>query len=306
MRSLLPLLLASFLFSACSLRQMTVNQTAEVFKHGVAAMDKEWDYELAAASFAPNIKMLEVFLYSSPDNATLLKLLARLYSGYGMAVLEDQLERLTVKSDDLDENPAAQTLRLRTKEMQQRAHRYGLKLLETSEPGAKQAFEKGRETLKKLLEGCDREDVDGLFWSALPIAMALNIDREDVALMAQLPKIKALLERAVELDEGYYYATAHVILGALYGSVGPMLGGDPKRARKHFERALELTKRRFLLVQVMYAKTLAVQLQERKLFDRLLDEVEKADTNILPAQRLTNMVAKRQAARLRAKADELF
>lgn len=302
----LALSLSMLLCSACSLRQLTVDQTAEVFKHGVAAVDKEWDYELGAASFAPNIKMLEIFLYSSPDNPVLLHLLARLYSGYGMAVLEDRLERMAGAGDDLDENPAVEQLRLRTKEMQERAHRYGLRLLETSEPGAKEAYKKGREALSEMLEGCDKDDVVGLLWTTMPVAMALNIDREDVALMAQIPKIKALLVRAVELDEGYFYATAHVILGALYGSVGPMLGGDAKRARKHFERALELTKRRFLLVQVMYAKTLAVQTQDRKLFDALLDEVNKADINILVEQRLTNMVAKRQASRLRAKANELF
>ena len=65
MRALLLPLALTALLPACSLRQLTVDQTAEVFKHGVAAMDKEWDLELAAASFPTNIKMLEVFLYSS-------------------------------------------------------------------------------------------------------------------------------------------------------------------------------------------------------------------------------------------------
>ncbi|MBW2731385.1 MAG: hypothetical protein JRH20_03270 [Deltaproteobacteria bacterium] len=304
---LLPFLLSlTFICSACSLRQITVDQTAQVFKHGAAAMDKEWDYELAATSFAPTIKTLETFLYSSPQNPVLLKLLARLYSGYGMVVLEDQLERMAASSDDLDANPAVEQLRLRAKEMHLRAHRYGLRLLETHETGAKETFKKGREALEKFLASCDEDDVEGLFWAAAPLSMAINVDREDVALMGNIAKIKAILERVVALNEGFYFANAHVILGSLYGSVGPMLGGDAKRAREHFERALKLTKRRFLLVQLMYAKTLAVQVQDRKLFDALLDEVDKADINILVDQRLANVGAKRQATRLRARASELF
>jgi len=88
--------------------------------------------------------------------------------------------------------------------------------------------------------------------------------------------------------------------------VGRVLGGDAARARRHFDRALTLTRRRFLLVQVTKAQTLAVQLQDRALFDKLLGEVLAAKLSIYPEQRLANVVAKRKARRLLARADELF
>jgi predicted anti-sigma-YlaC factor YlaD len=112
--------------------------------------------------------------------------------------------------------------------------------------------------------------------------------------------------RALELDEGYYHAGGHMIFGALFGGMSKTLGGDPEKARKHFDRALSLTRRRFLLVQVMYAKTLAVQLQDPALFKKLLDEVLAADLSIFPEQKLANVAAKRRARRLLARQGELF
>ncbi len=97
-----------------------------------------------------------------------------------------------------------------------------------------------------------------------------------------------------------------MILGSLYGSMGPSLGGDAAKAKKHFDRALALTERRFLLVQVMYAKTLAVQNQDLPLFKKLLNEVLDAKLEIFPQQKLANVAAKRRARRLLKRADELF
>jgi hypothetical protein len=56
----------------------------------------------------------------------------------------------------------------------------------------------------------------------------------------------------------------------------------------------------------MYAQTLAVQVQDRALFTKLLQEVKAAKLSIYPRQSLANVLAKRKAGRLVAKADEFF
>ena len=56
----------------------------------------------------------------------------------------------------------------------------------------------------------------------------------------------------------------------------------------------------------MYAKTYAVQAQDKKLFVEQLDAVIKSSGNILPEQRLANEVAKLKAKRLLKMVDELF
>jgi hypothetical protein len=293
---------------ACSLRTMAVNQTVGILKDSLPAFEQEWDYELVEKSLPANIKTVEGFLISAPNNVDLLLMLSRAYSAYAMVLLEDRMERekaLADASDD-DEAPEADRQRLRAREMYSRAHRYALRALDQRKEGFTKAFKKGRDALKKALASCDKDDIPALFWAGMPLASAVNIGRDDVALIAKLPQLKALMLRVVELDEGYYYGGAHLVLGGLYGGVGKMLGGDATKAKKHFARALALTKRRFLLVQTMYARTLAVQLQDKKLFRSLLQEVLTAKLSILPEQRLANVAAKRKAARTLAQEGELF
>lgn len=304
----LLLIIAALTLGACSLKTMAVKQTVGILKESLPAFEQEWDYELVERSLPANIKTVEGFLVSAPNDEDLLLMLARAYGAYAMVLIEDRMEREKVRADASDaiETPEVDRQRLRAREMYSRAHRYALRALEQRRPGFSAAFGKGREALKKALEGCDASDVPALFWAGMPLASAVNIGRDDVAMIAKLPQLKALMTRVVELDERYYYGGAHLVLGGLYGGVGKMLGGDPVKAKKHFDRALALTKRRFLLVQTMYARTLAVQLQDKKLFRSLLEEVLSAKLAILPEQRLANVAAKRKAARTLAQQGELF
>jgi predicted anti-sigma-YlaC factor YlaD len=295
---LLPLLVVAA--TGCSLRQLALDQTASFLKGAMPAFESEWDFDLVEAALPPNIKTVEGFLQSGPGNPDLLLMAAQAYTSYGLIILEDSLERAE------EDSPAATTLTQRAREMYLRGHRYGLRLLDTRRARFSEAFAKGQEELERALRTCTREDVVGLFWSGMPLASAINVSRDDVAMIALVPKAKALVARALELDEAYYHAASHMILGALHGSMPKTLGGDPDKAKQHFGRALELTGRRFLLVQVMYAKTVAVQLQDRRLFEELLREVLKAELSIDPTQQLANVAAKRRARRLLARAGELF
>ena len=85
-----------------------------------------------------------------------------------------------------------------------------------------------------------------------------------------------------------------------------MLGGDPEKARNHFEQALKITGGKYLLVSFLYAKTYAVQNKDRKLFAAQLKKVLEAPYDVLPEQRLANQIAKRKAAALFGAIDELF
>jgi hypothetical protein len=264
------------------------------------AFESEWDFDLVEVALPPNIKTVEGFLQSGPGNPDLLLMASQAYTSYGLIILEDHLEQVE------EDSPAATALTQRTREMYLRGHRYGLRLLDTTRPHFSDAFAKGQEELERALKSCTRADVVGLFWSGMPLASAINVSRDDVAMIALVSKAKAIVARALELDETFYHSASHMILGALHGSMPKTLGGDPDKAKRHFTRALELTGRRFLLVQVMYAKTVAVQLQDRPLFEKLLGEVLKADLSIEPTQKLANVAAKRRARRLLARVGELF
>ncbi len=286
--------------AGCSVRTIVVNQTADVFKGAMPAFEKDWDYDFVEIALPGNIKMMEAFLEAGPGNQDLLFLLAQAYSAYGLIFLEDRMARAE------EDSPEAERYAMRAKESHLRGHRYGLRLMDTNQHQFSKALDKGGEALDEALARCEGDDVPALFWTGMPLAGAINVDREDVSLIASVAKAKAIIERLVQLDENYYNAGGHMILGSMKGSMSRDLGGDHKGSRAHFERALTLTKRRFLLVQVMYAKTLAVQTQDRALFKKLLDEVIAADLSIYPDQKLANVAAKRRARRLLKQTDDLF
>jgi hypothetical protein len=294
------LLLSLLLPAACDLQRFTVKQTAAILKQTLPAFETEWDFQLVEDSLPGTVKVVEGFLQADQGNADLLLLSAQAYTSLALVVMEDRLERTP------EDSPEAALLTMRTREMYLRGHRFGLRLLDKRHRAFGDDFGKDMETLERRLRECTREDVPGLFWAGMPLASAVNLSRDDVTMISLLPKAKALVARALELDETYYHGGGHMIFGALLGSLSPTLGGDPNKSRAHFEKALSLTGRRFLMVQLMYAKTLAVQLQDRKLFDSLLDEILKADLSIFPEQKLANVAAKRRARRLQARAKELF
>ncbi len=132
----------------------------------------------------------------------------------------------------------------------------------------------------------------------------LSLDQPEA--LADVSKVEALMQRTLDLDETYHYAGPHLLLGIFYGSRTPLLGGNPDKARQHFEKNMELTEGKYLLTPLLYARTVAVQTQDRALFDRLLTRVKETPAAGLPEQRLANEVAKRKAKHLAEKADELF
>jgi hypothetical protein len=83
-----------------------------------------------------------------------------------------------------------------------------------------------------------------------------------------------------------------------------MLGGNPESSRRHFERALEISHRQFLLIQTTYAETFARNTLDRNLHNRLLHEVIDFPLASAPAFALANQIAKKKAARLLA--DDYF
>jgi hypothetical protein len=295
-----PLLILVVVLASCSMSKMTLGLTTPLLQNVLPAFEAEEDYEFARAALPGNIKTVEGFIKADPDSEELLLLLAQAYGAYALVFLEDELDSAEEGSETAD----AIALRVRT--MYMRSHGNALKLLEEQESGFKAAFKKGGKALKQALADCDEDEVAGLFWAGMALGSAINVSRNDAAMIYLIPKAKALIQRVIELDERYFFAGGHLVMGVILGGMPEGLGGKPKKAKEHFEKALKLTKRKALLIHVLYAQFPAVQLQDKELFKKLLDEVVKADLEILPDQKLMNVAAKRRAKRLLARMDRLF
>ena len=126
--------------------------------------------------------------------------------------------------------------------------------------------------------------------------------------VADLPRVQALIERVIELDETFYYGASHTFMGVLLTIRPPSLGGKPEEARKHFERAVELGQGKFLPTYVMFAKNYAKLVYDKDLFFDLLNTVLNTPAQTVPDLTLVNTLAKKQAEELiaDARAEEYF
>ena len=261
---------------------MAVQWSLPLVADQVRSMHEESDLNLARESIPGNLKILEGLLKGDASNPELLNYLAEGFCSYAYTF---------VKEEDPE----------RARELYIRGRNYALQALPVS------GLEKlSPIDIKEAISPMTRDDLPALFWTGQCWGEWLTLSLSEPRAFADISKLEVLLQRNLELDETYHFAGPHLALGIFYGSRSRMLGGDPEKAKFHFERSLELTENKFLLSYYFYAKTYAVQMQDRDLFEKLLNTIQNSPREILPEQRLANATARKQAKDLLEMADELF
>ena len=284
------------------MKRLTVDQTAGVLADAGRAFDRENDVELARAAIPASLKTVEGFLEAHPHQRILLRLLAENYMSYAFGFLEDEAEAVQ------DSDPArAEALRQRALNLHLRARGFGLRLLALDLPELAVSLERGEApTPEQLDTAWSREHLEGLFWAANPWGAAINVGKDQPALVAQVGIVKALIERCAAIDDTYYWGGPHLALGALEAAMPVALGGDAEAARQHFERALEITEGQHLMTKVLYARLVGTQTGDRALFERVLGEVLSVEPDINPRLVLANTLAQLRARRYLAAIDDYF
>jgi hypothetical protein len=287
MRTLMVALAAGsmLLLSGC-VRTIAVSTVGGMIDDGFGAFTEESDLAFVEQALPGNLKLLEVMLRSDSSNARLLRLASEGYSSYALAYLEDT-------------DPE------RAREFYRRGKEFAFRSLREDRELAR-GLDGSLDDLKAALEARGGKNVPALFWAAFGWGSEIYLHLTSPDAIGDLPKAEAIMEYVARQDSLYYYGGADLFLGTLCGSKPKMLGGDPVRGRAHFERALRINQGGFLMTYVYYARSVAVQTQDEALFDELLAKVVQASPDILPGARLANQVAKKKAASLLNRKQELF
>ena len=150
-----------------------------------------------------------------------------------------------------------------------------------------------------------KADVPALYSLGSAWAGWIQVRRDDLNAIVQLARVEEIMRKVIELDESYQQGSAHIYLGILASFAPPALGGRPDEGRKHFERAIMLSKGGNLMAKVAFAESYARLVFDRDLHDRLLREVLEADPNV-PGYTLVNIYAQQKAEKLLSSADDYF
>lgn len=274
------------LLGGCTPRRLAVRETGRIFQRGAIAIYDEPDVEFARESLPAQLKTLESVLVSDPSNRGLLTLAAEGFASNAFLFLED-------------ERPE------RAKLHYLRARDFALRALETRRD-LRGLASADLDALDKLLPKIHKRDVAPLFWAAFAWGSWVNLSKDSSAAVAELPKAVALMRRALELDPDFNFAGPDLFFGVYYASRPAMLGGDVKKAAAHFQEARRRTGGRFLTTYVLEARYVGVGTQDPELFTGLLGKALEAPAGQLPKSRLADEVAKRKAAKLMEKQDDLF
>jgi hypothetical protein len=148
-------------------------------------------------------------------------------------------------------------------------------------------------------------DVPVLYWTAVAWGGKLSVADNALQLIGTLVKIRQLLTRALELDEGWESGALHEAMIAVEG-LPVLAGGSPARARTHFDRAVTLSGSQSAFAYVVMATSVAQRAKDRPEFERLLRAALAIDVSKRPSLRLINLIAQKRARFLLSRVDRLF
>ena len=282
------LLLLVVLCATGCLDRIILDGTLQSTRAAARTFDTLSDLEVAKEGAGSSLVQIEGMWTLAPDNEDGLFLLTQSWTGYASAFIEDSWEQAVDREDDEGEVLHAR----RAKAAYDRAVKFGSLLMEQKKPGFA-AAQKNSLTMKAYLGDVQKKDAEPLLWLGLAWLSRGGVAGDQPEVVADLFVGVSLLERSVELDETLAYATGLAALGA-YHARSP--DAELPQARALFERALTLTNRKALTVQLMYAQNFACQSRDAKLYRALLNEVVSAG-DVLPEQRLENEIAHRKGAR---------
>lgn len=294
-RAIFSVLCLSMLVGGCNMKRLVIRTSYPMVEEAVNAFFEETDPILAGQAAPGNLKLLEGMARGDPENPEIQLAASRMLAMYTFGYLEDAY-------DDEDEQEAANQ---RAKALYLRGRNHAIRVLKM-EADFDQMMQMNLDDFKKAIKAYQREDVPALLWCAFNWGLYINLSRDDLSAVADLPKVAAMAERVIALDESYYYGSAHIFMMVFYGSLGKALGGDPDKAKAAFERAWKISAGRYLPTKYLFAKTYCLQTLDRPLFEELLNDILEAPDDVLPEQALATAVMKRKAKRLLNMADDIF
>jgi len=275
-------ILFAAIVSGCSSIQSSVSQG--LAKSLSAGISNQSDVEMVKAGIPSYLLMIDGMIFEDPDNADLYVAGVKLYGTLANFVKDDEKRHTYIANT---------------------AYHYSQKLLCLKNEEWCDLSDKTYDEFQKIINKVDEDEVDLLYLYASSWVSYVEVHKSDMGAIANLPKIKATMQRVIEMDETYDRGGAHLYLGVLESLIPPALGGKPDVAKNHFDRAIEINNGRHLMASVMFAEYYARPLYNRELHDELLKKVlaENPNENGLT---LANTLAQLRARKLLDSAEEYF
>jgi len=278
----LALLILSVLLSSCSL--FLDSATGKFADNLSVSIKSQVDPDTVKTAVPSYLIMLDAMIEGSPENPDLLRAAAILNNNYASLFITKPQRKKLIATKSLE---------------------YATNALCLQDNAACAVKKLSYGDFSKLIATINKESLPFYFTLAASWAGWIQANSDDWNAVAQLAKIRAIMQQIVKLDEGYQQGDAHLYLGVLDTLVPPALGGQIDRARKHFEKAITLSAGKNLIAKVYFAERYARMTFDRTMHDKILNEVINAkDTEV--TLKLSNAIARNKAQYLLESANDYF
>ena len=181
--------------------------------------------------------------------------------------------------------------------------RWGERAMMTVSPGFKKKMQAGAK-IPEAVQEVGKEGVGALYWYASNLGKWAK-KKGFTVVLGQKDNIKAIMERALELDPTYFYGGPDRYFGAYYAIAPAFAGGDLDKSLAHYQKSLEIAPN-YAGTYVLMAENLAYKKQDRKMFEENLKKVLEMPDDVIPELVAETRVEKGKAKELLAQIDELF
>ena len=274
--------LSAILLPGCSIMasRASVN-LADNLSHAILNCNDPKTVETALPAY---ILMFDGMIYSDPENISLLQNAAMLNTAYTCVYVSD---------------------RERAKKLTDKALGYAFQAVCLHRSDLCKLKEIRFQEFSEKISGLNSGDVPVIYTLGSSWAEWIQAHGDDWDAIAEISRVEAIMNRIVALDESCKNGGAHLYLGIMSTLLPRAMGGKPEVGRRHFERAIELSGGKNLMIKVSYAKYYARLVYDRPLYNRLLTEVLSVSPEV-EGYTLINTMAHKQAQALLDSEDEYF
>lgn len=267
-------------------KQARVAAVAYTAEDVLRAAAKQPDPTIVRDGSPAYLMLVDGLIEAYPNNLELLTAGCRAYTVYASSFVEDS-------------DPVKASL------LYAKAKAYGFRALSLKRD-FQQAASGPLDDFVIILRDYNKEHVPALFWTTSGWAKWIGLNLDRVEALADVPMLKATMQRVIELDGGFYYGSPHLNIAVYLAALPPIAGGNLEKAKEHFDEAFALGADKLLSAKVLFARYYAVRLRDRALFEKTLQEVMEAPVDEIPELTLSNTLAKDKAGELLERADEYF
>lgn len=276
MKSLFSILLTiilTFLSSSCStMRKVGLGVVSPMFSDASKGFEKEGNWQAFKDGIPGNLKLLDGLLEVRSDDVSLLSAAIKGNAGYAFSIYETLYldHKLAEEDESIYKDQAISYYA--------KALSYGFHFLKLNDISFYDLQKANRDPdgIKKILSRIptNLESIEALAYTAQAMGSLINLQRDKMTLIAQLPIVKGMFDWVCLKDPNVGHGVCDIFMASYMTSRPKMLGGDPEKGKKLFEKAIKERPHNWL-IRVTYLEHYIIPMSDEDLYKEQKIQLKK-------------------------------